>query len=508
MADVRWVARIRLRQWRAGAAYWLKVVGVDTKTPSITNRIYIGYLFLILVGWILLSWSGLLYVAHQMGQNVSEAPIVAASVPSVLYVITMFWWGASLARLPFLMPHGDLEWMAVSPLSRRAVLAGALAPAQAKTAIISLIVASVAFSWLGLDHFYLASALTALLLCVVQTVGWALSSWRASVAGPPKRWLWLLPGLMLPLRLLLPDSARLFSGEMAPFHQGPVMTVVTLELVVWAASWVSALWIAGRINMISVASQSAIYADLRAARPILGMGSNAQGLRDVRVKSRMGGRRVRGRVRPWRQPWWEASRFLVSSLRLPRQVWYLIETAALFRSALLAVFAIHTLTGWMFWLFVAYRFRLNGMAGWYRADTETPFLHQFWPESGVVRYLRATSLPLVVTVALSFALWIALPLSISITGLHMLFWFGMIVTWYVAEGPLLMGDVSTERKLGGHETAVVATGLMLVIGAPFAKPAAALLVPAVLSVVALVRILRESLVRPVQQETPGETANP
>lgn len=507
MKDLRWVAQIRLRQWRAGTVYWLQVVGVDTKAPGLMNRIYIGYLLAILAGWFVLSWSGLLFLAHQMGSRIATAGLTQG-IPVVLYGVAMIWWGAALARLPFLMPHGDLEWMATSPVSRRAIFAGALVPAQAKTAIVSLVLASTVFSGLGQVHFYLASGLTALLVSTVQVVGWALSGWRASVAGPPKRWLWLVPGLMVPLILAWPGAARPFAGALAPLHQGPVPAVAAVELAAWVAAWAWALRIAGHINMVSVASQSATYADLRAARPIIGMGGNAQVLSDVRVKRGMAGRRVRGRVRPWPQPWWELSRFAASALRLPRRFWYLVETAALFRSGLLAVFAIHTLTAWMFWLILAYRFRLNGMAGWYRADTGTPFLRQFWPETDVVRYLRATWIPLAVTTVLSFALWAVLPLSIPVTWLHGLFWFGMIATWYVAEGPLLMGGALAERGLGRHETAVVATGLMLIIGAPLAKPEAALAVPAVLSAVALGRIAQGVVGRRIPEESPTQADTP
>lgn len=132
--------------------------------------------------------------------------------------------------------------------------------------------------------------------------------------------------------------------------------------------------------------------------------------------------------------------------------WYVLGTAALFRSALLAVFLTHSWTAWMFWIVVAYRFRFGGTQLWYRNDVGNSFVRQFWLESDVQRYMRATVIPLTIVVAVSFLLWVALPLSVRVTWLHGLFWFGLMIAWWLAEGPLLTGG-SGERRIGEHDAA-------------------------------------------------------
>lgn len=483
MHDLKLVARVRLRQWNARALYWLEVLGVDTKTLTAMTRIYALYLLVIGIGWVVVSWSGLIHLAHQAGSRLPTG--LAVLVPSLVYMTAMIWWSISLARLPILMPHGDMEWMVVSPLSRRAILFPGFVTKQLRVLILALILATVVFSLLGSRHLYGASLLTAAAVAVIETAGWVLSSARAARPGPPLKWLWLLPGLMIPMRLLTATVVAPFASLLATLGTGSMVRALVEELVAWALLWALALWVSEQVSMITIASESSLYADIRASMPVLGMGG-AKVRRDLLVRHTLHKKKVRGRLRPWPMPWWEASRFVVSALRLPRQALYLLETAALFRSALLAVFLTHSWTAWMFWIVVAYRFRLGGMALWYRNDIEIPFVRQFWPESNVQRYLRATTIPLVVVAAVSFALWIALPLSVPVTWVHSLFWLGLIVAWWVAEGPLLTRG-SSERRIGEHDAAVLACGVMLFLGSAVAHPRLALLVPLILLGVAAIR---------------------
>ncbi len=484
MHDIRLVAQIRLRQWKAHVVYWLEVLGVDTKSSAMMTRVYAFYLFLIGIGWVLVSWSGLIYIAHEVGSRIP--PGLAAVVPTVLYMTAMIWWSADLARLPILVPHGDLEWMAVSPLSRRAILVASFVSRQVKVAVMALIVASVGFSLLRDPHLYGASLLAAAVVVSIQTAGWVLSSARASRSGPPRKLLWLLPGLMIPARLLTAAAATPFARVLTPFGTGSVALALVEVLAAWAALWVFAVSVSGRVNMISVASHSTLYAAIRAAMPVFGIGGARGVHRDVLVQHAMRSKKARGRLRSWPMPWWEASRFAVSGLRLPRQAFYLVETAVLFRSALLAVFLTHSWAAWMLWIVVAYRFRFGGMQFWYRNDVGNSCVRQFWPESDIHRYFRATAIPLTIVAAISFVLWGVLPLSVPVTWPHGLFWFGLIVAWWVAEGPLLTRG-SSERRIGEHDAAVLACGVMLLVGSTLTNPALALVVPLILVGVAAIR---------------------
>lgn len=484
MYDLKLVARIRLRQWKTHMGYWLEVLGVDTRSTTMMTRVYTFYLGIIGIGWVLVSWSGLIHLAREVGSAIPPGLVVA--VPSALYITAMIWWAIYLARLPVLMAHGDLEWMAVSPLSRRAILLVDFVPKQVKAVIVTLIVATVGFSLLGGQHLYRASLLTAALIVPIQTVAWILSSARASRPATPLKGLWLWPGLMIPMRLLTERVTAPFSGVLAPWGTTGWAPVLWDELVAWGVLLVIAALVSGRVNMISITSKSSLYADIRATLPVLGM-RGAQTIRwDLQIQQRMRNRRPRGRLQSWSMPWWEVSRFFVSIWRLPRQAWSLLETAALFRSALLAVFLTHAWTAWMFWLVVAYRFRSGGMQLWYRQDVGNPFVRQFWSDGDIARYLRASAIPLMIVAGTGFCLWVLLPLAVPVTWLHGLFWSGLIVTWWVADGPLLARS-SSGRRLAEHDTAVLACGVMLLVGSGLAHPALALLVPLILVGIATIR---------------------
>ena len=337
-------------------------------------------------------------------------------------------------------------------------------------------IGTVLYGLLGRNHLYTAAGIFIGYLLVIQTTGWIWASLRVGTKGVPRRLLWLLPGMMIPLRFLGSSMSSPLRGVLAPFRGGAWASVIIWLIVVWLAAWVLLALASTRINMITIAAPSQSQAELKLPGVWMGISGAADVQREIKQRQRMRTKRPRGHLRDWRWPWWEVSRFWVSNLRMPSQMLYLLGTGLLFRSALLAVFPAPRITASMLWLYYAYRVRRGGIATWYRYDTDVPFLRQFWPDTAMGRYLRATAMPLLVVIAVSFIAWIALPLSAPLTALHILFWLGLIVTWYLYEGPAFGALGAGERRLGGHEAAVIATGVMLLLGA---KPALALIIPLV-----------------------------
>lgn len=480
------MGRLRIREWTAGARYWLGVLGVDTTKTDIMAQLYIVYLALFLGGWVTISWSGLVVTAERLGAG--RVAALWPVLPTGLYGLAMVWWSVALARLPFLLPHGDLEWMASSPISRRAVTAGALLPAQLKALLISAIASTVLFGLSGGSHLYTASALTTMAIMALQATSWLLSIARATRGGRPIRWLWTLPAATIPLYALFPWARIPFRWIVAPFLGYPQGLAFLGMAVSWAVAWIGVMLMAGQLNLITIQSLSSDYAEIRMLQQGIGRQLNRQVIRDSRAENRLRRRRPWGRVPSWTMPMWEAGRFGLSVWRMPMQALYLLETAALFRSALFAVF-LPSGTAWMFWLLIAYRFRQNALSRWYHRDIDVAFLRQFWPNDNVARYIRSTIIPLAVVAGLDLLLWAVLPLSISMTPLHLLFWAGVVTSWYVAESPLLE-SIRSQSALQGHERAVLITGLMVVFGALLHSPQLALIVPAMVLVLAFIQTRR------------------
>ncbi len=486
MTHAALVGRLRTREWTAGARYWLSVLGVDTQKADIMTQLYIVYLALFLGGWVAISWSGLVATAERLGAG--RVGALWPVLPTGLYGLALVWWSVALARLPFLLPHGDLEWLASSPISRRAVTAGALLPAQLKALLVAAIASTVLFGLSGGSHLYSASALTTLAILALQATSWLFSVARATRAGRPVRWLWILPTAMIPLYVLVPWVRTPFRWVVAPFLGHPQGMAFLGIAVAWGVAWLGVMLLAGPLNLITIQSQSSDYAEIRMMQQGIGRQLNRQVIRDARSQNRLRRRRPWGRVPPWTMPMWEVGRFGLSVWRMPMQALYLLETAALFRSALFAVF-LPSSTAWMFWLFVAYRFRRNALSRWYHRDIDVAFLRQFWTDDDLGRYTRSSIIPLVVAAALGLILWAALPLGIAMTPLHLGLWAGIVVSWYVAESPLLE-SAHSKSPLQGHERAVLATGIMVVVGAVLHSPRVALIIPGIVLLLAFIRTRR------------------
>ncbi len=486
MKSAALVGRLRMREWTAGARYWLAVLGVNTQKTDLMTQLYIVYLALFLGGWVVVSWSGLVVTAEQVG--VGRVPPLWPILPTVLYGMAMVWWAAALMRPPFLLAHGDLEWLAPSPVSRRAITTAALLPAQFKVLLIGAIASTVLFGLSGGRHLYAASLLTTTAALALQTLSWLLSVSRSARASRPMRWLWILPAVMIPLDLLGPWVTTPFRWTVAPFLGHPLGGALVDIVAVWLAAWLAVMLVAGRLNLITIQSQSADYAEIRLLQQGIGRQLNRQIIRDWRSQNRLRRRRPWGNVPAWTMPLWEVGRLGLSLFRMPIQALYILETAALFRSALFAVF-LPSATAWMLWVFLAYRFRRNALTRWYHRDVDAAFLRQFWPDSNLHRYIHSSVAPLVLVAALSLVLWILLPLAVPVTPLHMLFWAGLIISWYVAESPWL-DTTHAESSLQGHERAVITTGLMVVMGAVLHHPQSALLIPAALLLTVFIQARR------------------
>ncbi len=198
MRAVGLVARLRYREWEVSAHYWLSVVGVDFTHPDVFTRLYLVYILMLGGLWVVVSAAGAAALVHSLGSAVPPAHL-AVGLPDALGLGLVAWLAASLAHPPLRLRHGDLEWLAPSPISRRVLALADMIPRAVRVGVV-----------LGFGGILLASALHvgptlpwgALVGGAAATAaawGFVLSLWRATRPGPPVRWLWPLPLAVLPL---------------------------------------------------------------------------------------------------------------------------------------------------------------------------------------------------------------------------------------------------------------------------------------------------------------------
>jgi hypothetical protein len=479
MSDLMLVLHLRYRRWRSTERYWLQVLGVNVDDQDIFARLYLLYVVILGVVWLAVAGSGVITLAYRVGRPLPTP--IAADVPAGLAVAAAAVVTFGTFRAPMLLDHGDLEWLAPSPISRRALAIPHVVGTTLWTWGLSAAVLSVGLTFLHRPATLAEAALVAWLFAAARGVGWALAALRWSSAERPSVWGWLgVPAAQLAIGWFAPAPA------LAPFR-----TVWTAAAGgSWAAAWhtslgaavgglVAAVLAAGALNLATVQEASGLYADIRS------LGTtylpNPALVQDLRDRFRLSRRRVLGRLPAWQLPYLEGARYFWSQVRDPRQALRFLAMASLIRTALLVVFLPHTATSWLLWLFLAYRFRRARLTLYASRDLADPFLRQFWPDTAVQRLVSAGLLPTVWIVALAMAIWRLLPLGVPFTALRVVWLAGLVATWYLAEGGGAVRQwVDGYTAADGHEVAIGGVGLYLLVSAGMGQPAEALAIPGLL----------------------------
>lgn len=467
------IATIHARRWQSQSLYWLRSVGINVKDRDIFSRLYIVYMIAIAILWVGVSFSMVLTMASRAGHpfpvpDIEHMPYLAVIV--AIAVIT-----ASSLRSPFSLAHGDLEWMAPSPLSSRVLMPFYFIPQQLRAVGITVVVASLAAAFLHLSHIAAFTAAWTLWIALARTWGWVSASLRFSRRLKPYRCFWAgVLTVLLISALVFPLPWIFMAQGVEPGHLALVRLGAGLAL-----SWILAFTLSGFINLLSVQEASLLYADIQ------GLGTlywpNRELVRQIEVQRRLAGARVHGRLPLWPEPYLEWARFALTLIRRPRTAFMLLELALLFRSALMLTSPHAGHWAWLFWLFLAYRFRQGNLSAFFIEDVSNPFVSQFLPQSLVTQFVRSSILPVFTVWILTVGLWLLLPLGTPFSFGHLVLTTSLIAAWALGEGTAVITSAITKAAPDNyHLVAVSAAGAVMALAVPLHHMAWTPLVPLVL----------------------------
>ncbi len=473
------VGRIRYRRSRAQWFYWLKVLGVDDQKPDIWQSLYALYLLAIVCGWVVLSWAGIVSIAHHLGGPVSALWLNRLPLIFSLVAILVVTW--QVARIPLRLGHGDLEWLAPSPISRRIPVLFDLIPKQAVRLMMITLIGSVLASAIHAPQYLGLGLLVGLWWLAMESFGYAASLWRASrPRGPlPSLWIAVLLGLVGLLSVLRAPMVWPSHFVILPLTEHAWQTAF-MGVGAWLIAGWLAIWLAApSVHMLTIQKGSVLYADIR------GLGTryapNPGLVQELRQKAVLSRRRPWGRLPEGSSRWWELGRWFWSMVRMPGQILRFFELSLFLRAGLLLASDRRISLAWLIWVFVAYWFRRASLSRWFRTDVGDPFIRQFWPDTLAHRLVWSTLHPLLWVLAIAVSAWVILPAGTEFTLTHLLFLIGLAVSWWLGEAVLIIRQIDNDgRTDGAHLGSVVAVGAMMFVGAQLHHPGAALAVPIIL----------------------------
>jgi len=424
MRELRLLATLRLRQWRASLVPILRLFGYNPNDRSIKEFLYNLYLIAFFVVWVIFgTWGAVLYQATQLGQALT-LPVweqLLNALPWLLFLILLGVMLRYARRTPILLSFPDIAYVAGSPAPRRALALVQFGQEALQTLLIVLpltaVVAVVLAQSLPPEIRPFASARTAVitipLLLFMLSLAWLWGVVRLSAPGVVDwrgyRW---LPLLLLflpfvwPAAVLWPGRVWLaaLTGDWTGGQVGLLSLLIGLLLAVL-------LVISGRINLIDVADESITFAQIQAlgayARLMPGLASARQA---IKRQAPVAGNRPFLHL-----PAATGSQILVwrSALALLREGadWLILVGwgAAFTLAAQLILSSGAPPEFWLYWLLGVLLFPPRKLVATLRADLEEPFLRQFLPLPNWRLLLADTAVPWLLLLAGALAVWLFQP---------------------------------------------------------------------------------------------------
>ncbi len=410
--------------------YWLRSLGVDLSDRDIFSRLYILYILAILVIWVAVSFSLVLNLAVHLGHPISPKLYLGLGITSWILGILVITLSSSTS--PLYLTHGDIQWLASSPLSPRLLIPFHLPFRQMKAFLMAALLASLVAAAVHDSHIEEFALTQALWILSCQAAGWNLSALHYSRSRKPLRFFWV--GVILALILLSAIFHHLNQTlilALTPGHLHPDTFVAPV-----AGLWLLTIFTSARINLVNVHEASTLFADIDQLGTIYL--PNRGMVQEIRTRKRFAQKRVLGHLPLWSSPWYHTGRVMITALRRPRYIWSLVELALLFRSALLLLSPQASRWTWLFWIFIAYRFRQGNMAFVSAEDVLSPFLNQFRPLNKLRQFLLSTWLPFLFVFVTSLVFWLIIPLTVSLSLPHFLYLSSLILAWALGEGVVII----------------------------------------------------------------------
>lgn len=335
--DLMLLGWLRWRHARGRADYWAALAGADLGSASAVERIYLFYLALLFGSWFVVMMAAAVAGAITVGVSIGESmrdvlgPL-ALLLPSILV-------GAlglrALRSSPVKLTFPDIAYVGATALDTQAVALSScfreVAPATLAGVPLGYLAGGVA---VGMGSPQTAPGATAIVCAVLVPatflLAWAAGLGRIRTDHPAwHRSSWVAAPLA-PLALtLLPLTVRWPGVALRLALQGGAVTghVLALLIVVGISLWL-VIVAAGKMDMIAVIEESALYAQLQVFSPMKRYDPTAYA--DIVRRKRLAARRPKGHLMRGSGAYALVARALISHLRQPRSlIWPVIWGAAI-----------------------------------------------------------------------------------------------------------------------------------------------------------------------------------
>ena len=265
----------------------------------------------------------------------------------------------------------------------------------------------------------------ALMLPLILTI-WG-AAWVAGTARlvypalARARFLWLLPLLLIPLALVVPDVALWQGRGLASAMTTGLQPVYALALIALSLLFIGLIAALGnRANLVMVNEESTLYARIQALGILAWTQPRAQAR--VRLQTAQAGRTARFRLLRLNGFPGLAARAALSYVRHP----FMLVVCALWGAAMTMVASLIVINNlpaqiWIGWLLIAGLTPPPGLLHVFTADAEERFLRQFIPVNGLELLFADVILPLVALAAGAFAVWSQVEVTDEVRAIGILF---------------------------------------------------------------------------------------
>lgn len=493
MRDIPAVLWLRWRQFRDGAVYWLRVLGYQPNEKSLSQNLYVLYLF-----GIGLLWFGAMWTFTYDFVNTLGGLLPLASLADLLQLLAIVGLAAqayimvnALRSTPVKLSFADMAYLAGSPISPTApVMVGFMRQVLVRVLLMSLGLAVLAIFLirplgpnLGTGAVFRAILATVPFVLLTWTIAWLLGTLRlVSPRVGRSTYIWLLPLVLLPLAYLFPDlflwptRAFLLSVYgLLPVWVLPFVLLLALTLIFALA------WLSNRVNMIQATDESIVYARIQALGLLAWRQIDLQFR--IRLQSTQAARKPFLSLAKAEGLWMLMTRAGLSYVRHPVMLLLSFAWGALMTHVAVGIVANGLpVQVWIGWVLVASFVPPNGLLYVFRVDLEERFLRQFLPFDGFQLFIADVLLPLVFLIVGASAAWWLQGYSGEITLL------GIMVIPVLSLMLALCGAVALTSKrvlqtrllaTGGSFGAVILAGVGL--GSPLAALGVAIFALMILS---------------------------
>jgi len=404
MRDIPAILWLRWRQFRDGAVYWLRVLGYQPNEKSLSQNLYVLYLFGIGLIWFGAMWTFFYDQANALG---SLLPLTSLAdllqiLPLIGLAAQVYVFVNALRSTPLKLSFPDMAYLAGAPISPTApVIVGFGRQVLLRLLLLSMGLALIAMFLirplgpnLGTQAVLRAILASIAFVLLTWTIAWLLGILRLIFRVGHWRYLWVAPFLLFPLAYLFPDlllwPSRAFLLNVYGVLPGwvlPFILLLALALIYFLGR------LSDRVNMVQATDESIIYARIQALGLLAWRQLDLQFR--IRLQSTQAARKPFLSLAKAEGLWMLVTRAGLSYLRHPMLLLF-----SLVWGAVMTHVAVSTIRNqlpvqvWIGWVLVASFVPPNGLLHVFRVDLEERFLRQFLPFDGFQLFIADVLLPL------------------------------------------------------------------------------------------------------------------